>query len=707
MAAQTDELVNTMKLNRTNVEAKYDWDSKGDGKEHSAKVLGIYDGKNFVKTCDSSHEAVGLVLDKTPCYMEQGGQIFDTAHMTSKSGAEFDAEDVQGYAGYVLHIGSVKSGAIKVGDQVGVSVDYARRALIAKNHTATHILNFALRQVLGGKVDQKGSLVDEYKLRFDFAHMKPVETEELARIEQICNQEIAKAHAVRYQEVELAKAKAINGLRAVFGETYPDPVRVVSVGPEIDKLLTDKNTPWCSMNSIEFCGGTHVANSSEIYKLVLQVEEGIAKGVRRIVAVTGAQAAVEATLKTKALSIEVDEITTCTGALLDKGIAEMRTKIGVDKEVSLVMKRDMLNTLDGIKEKQVKLGKADSKAAEKKAKDRGVEIVAESEKVQGDMFVGIVDVGSFDPTKALSFASEATKKFEKKAIMFFCNSGDKVATLAVVPKGMESKVSAKAWSESVLTVMEGKGGGSDNRFAAQFTETAKFDAAVAQAKAFGGAVGGTAPACNKEGKADKKKEGKANKADNKKGGKGTEAEAPKADDPAKKLKKVIKEGGKRGVEIEGAADMGGLQFFCTTVDEPEGDLDLALKCVEAMNVESDPTEEERKGGSGRIGKMVFSAGVEQLSIVAYVPEARQGELSCEEWLTKVQSMFPGGKTVAIGKTYCTGFIPTNADAGIFPLKIRESLILEANNFLRKLGLFPEDTGSDDDEYVFGDDDFPS
>merc|ERR1711948_178692 len=93
----------------------------------------------------------------------------------------------------------------------------------------------------------------------------------------------------------------------------------------------------------------------------------------------------------------------------------------------------------------------------------------------------------------------------------------------------------------------------------------------------------------------------------------------------KKIKKVVKEGGKRGVEIEGAADMGGLQFFCTSVEEPEGDLELLMMSVEAMNEKSDPTEEERKGGSGAIGKMVFAAGADQLAIVAYVPEAKQGE----------------------------------------------------------------------------------
>merc|ERR1711979_56540 len=107
------------------------------------------------------------------------------------------------------------------------------------------------------------------------------------------------------------------------------------------------------------------------------------------------------------------------------------------------------------------------------------------------------------------------------------------------------------------------------------------------------------------------------------------AEAEKApEDPAKVLKKVRKEGGKRGVEIEGAADMGGLQFFCTAVEEPEGDVDLLLECVKAMNAKSDPTEEERKGGSGHIGKMIFSCGSDQLAVVAYVPEDKQKQLNC-------------------------------------------------------------------------------
>merc|ERR1712061_272553 len=145
-----------------------------------------------------------------------------------------------------------------------------------------------------------------------------------------------------------------------------------------------------------------------------------------------------------------------------------------------------------------------------------------------------------------------------------------------------------------------------------------------------------------------------------------------AEERKKTMKAVIKEGGKRGVEIEGAADMGGLQFFCTSVDEPEGDIDLLTQSLAAMNTKSDPTEEERKGGSGHIGKMVFSAGVDQLAIAAYVPEAKQEELVCEEWLKAVLANF-GGEVKSTAKDVCSGIVLTNSDKGVFPLKIREPM----------------------------------
>jgi len=198
----------------------------------------------------------------------------------------------------------------------------------------------------------------------------------------------------------------------------------------------------------------------------------------------------------------------------------------------------------------------------------------------------------------------------------------------------------------------------------------------------------------------KEKEGKKGK------DKAAKDAAPAAVDPAKKLKNVIKEGGKRGVEIEGAADMGGLQFFSTSVDEPDGDIDMLVESMKAMNNQPIPGDEERKGCSGHIGKMIFSAGTAQLAVVAYVPEEKQGELVCEEWLKAVLANF-GGEVLASSASVCQGRVIADGNKNVFPLKIREPMILEANNFLRKKGLFPEDRDSDDDDMVFGDDDFPS
>merc|ERR1712166_927107 len=127
--------------------------------------------------------------------------------------------------------------------------------------------------------------------------------------------------------------------------------------------------------------------------------------------------------------------------------------------------------------------------------------------------------------------------------------------------------------------------------------------------------------------------------------------------------------GKRGVEIEGAADMGGLQFFCTAMDLPNGDVEMLVESMKAMNEKSDPSEEERKGGSGHIGKMIFSAGDDQLAVIAYVPEAKLEAVSCEAWLTKVLDLH-GGKVEEVSPGICYGSVKTDGNKNIFPLKIR-------------------------------------
>jgi len=175
-----------------------------------------------------------------------------------------------------------------------------------------------------------------------------------------------------------------------------------------------------------------------------------------------------------------------------------------------------------------------------------------------------------------------------------------------------------------------------------------------------------------------------------------------------------KEGGKRGVEIEGASDMGGLCCFCTTVEKPEGDIDLLDACVDAMNAKSDPTEEERKGGSGHIAKMIFSDG-EHLAIVCYVPkemqEREEKKLNPVTWLQETMKELKEESAIiqredATGtKTYA--LIKCEKESGKFAIKMKDEALRLANAYLQKNGLFPEGDDDDEDEMVFGDDDFPS
>lgn len=185
----------------------------------------------------------------------------------------------------------------------------------------------------------------------------------------------------------------------------------------------------------------------------------------------------------------------------------------------------------------------------------------------------------------------------------------------------------------------------------------------------------------------------------------------------KRLKKVRKEGGKKGVEIEGAADMGGLQFFCTNVDTPEGDLDLLVEVVKSMNAISDPSEEERKGGAGKIGKMVFNyvdKPSQAWSAVAYVPKHKEESCSAQEWLQTVLNNVVGEskapKAEQVGDCPLANWakvrIPVDSSKDIFPIKYRDPAITMAYDFLRKKDLFPVDDDDDDDEMVFGDEDFP-
>ena len=281
-----DKLSKMKEVTKTDDNAKF-------GRENiTAQVKQVYHKKQFLPSTEGipKGEQIGLILDRTNFYAEQGGQENDTGKLIIDGKAELEVQDVQAYAGYVLHTGYVKYGDLVVGNEVICEYDELRRWPIRNNHTGTHILNFALREVLGDGIDQKGSLVAQEKLRFDFSHRQAVSEKELEEIEDVSTKYIRQNCQVYAKDVPLATAKDIMGVRAVFGETYPDPVRVVSVGVEVEELLANVKNPDWSKVSIEFCGGTHVAKTADIKELIIIEESGIAKGIRRIIAVTGEDA---------------------------------------------------------------------------------------------------------------------------------------------------------------------------------------------------------------------------------------------------------------------------------------------------------------------------------------------------------------------------------------------------------------------------------
>lgn len=280
------------KLEKMNDVPKTDDSAKFGKGNITAEIKAIYHGKNFHSSTAQipDGEQIGIILDRTNFYAEQGGQENDTGRIIIDGRAELEVGDVQLYAGYVLHTGFMKYGSFSIGDAVLCEYDELRRWPIRNNHTGTHILNFALRRVLGDSVEQKGSLVAAEKLRFDFSHKSAVTEKELEKIEEISTEYIRQNCDVYSQEVPLATARQISGVRAVFGETYPDPVRVVSVGVEVEEILKNVEDPRWLEVSIEFCGGTHVQKTGDIKDLIILEENGIAKGIRRIIAVTGEDA---------------------------------------------------------------------------------------------------------------------------------------------------------------------------------------------------------------------------------------------------------------------------------------------------------------------------------------------------------------------------------------------------------------------------------
>jgi alanyl-tRNA synthetase len=464
-AAQTDAL-EKKGVPPTTDAAKYDWQSSGSGPVFKSLVKALYQGKDFVDQTQGDSVA-GVVLEATNCYAEAGGQQYDVARIRSANG-EFNVVNVQKYGSYIVHIGS---GSLKVGDEVDIEVDFERRADIAKNHTSTHILNFALRKVLGTKVDQRGSFVSADKMRFDFTNSAPVKPDQCGEAERIVSEQIAANYDIYTKEVPLAAAREICSLRAVFNEQYPDPVRVVSVGQDIDKLLADpKNEEW-QKHSVEFCGGTHLRNFSEAQAFCIVAEEAVAKGIRRVECRSGKlaleciQAADTFESKVKA----IDE----KSADLDKQCAALLTEL--ETAVLPVCRIDLIKKqINSLRTKAVQAGKAALEELAKKMAEAATQIAKESKEAGKPFVVAHIDAqGNVKAMEAAMKGFLATLNTIPVMMITTSDEEKKIAALAEVPKDLSAKISAKDWVAETLAVCGGKGGGKPERAQGQGKEPEK------------------------------------------------------------------------------------------------------------------------------------------------------------------------------------------------------------------------------------------
>ncbi|CAN6930761.1 unnamed protein product [Brassica oleracea var. botrytis] len=476
----------TSKLHKAGVLAtddsfKYTW-----FKDHESEVKAIYTGSAFLES-SAAGDNVGLVLTSSSFYAEQGGQIFDTGLIEGSFGT-FNVCNVQIFGGFVLHIGylSKETGVVSVGDKVTCKVDYERRKLIAPNHTCTHMLNFALKEVLGDHIDQKGSIVLPEKLRFDFSHVgRPVDPEDLRKIEAIVNKQIKDELDVFSKESVLSEAKRIKGLRAVFGEVYPDPVRVVSIGRRVEDLLADpENDEWSSLSS-EFCGGTHIINTREAKAFALLSEEGIAKGIRRVTAVT-TECAFDALNVASSLEKEVEDASKAEGSALEKKVAALKSR--VDSAIMPAAKKADIRAKIALLQNEVR--KAQKKIAEQNLKI-SVKVAteaAESAASDGKTFCIIqLDVG----LDAAAVREAVSKVMEKKGMSIMVFSTDETTNKAVVCAGVPDKsdkfkqLDVTEWLTTALGPLKGRcGKGKSGLASGQGTDASQVNAALDLAASF-------------------------------------------------------------------------------------------------------------------------------------------------------------------------------------------------------------------------------
>ena len=442
-------------------------------------------------TAATAGDEVAAVFQMTPFYAEAGGQVGDTGTVMIKQSpsatggdlVRLKVDDTIKVGGVHLHLGPLTAG--KIDDIAGevhcaMAVDAQRRALTQNNHTTTHVMNRALRDHVNDEANQKGSLVDDEKLRFDFSHGSALSPEEIAAVEKQVNDDIAKDMPVYAQVVPQEDALKINGLRAVFGEKYPPNVRVVSIGVPVDELINDPDNAEWPGYSIEFCGGTHLAKTGDAEGFCIVSQESVSKGVRRVTALTG-PAAHKAVATGEQLVSRVELLQDAPAESLAEQM-ESITKAAEAATLPLSLNHQIRKGLAALGEKVKAYQKQQGNQAE-----QGVVAAAQAIAEEHAGAVIVAEVPGADG-KTLRTAMDVVRKKHSDSALFLATAdagSGKVAMIAAVPKPLiESGFKAGDWIKHVAPIVGGGGGGRPDMAQAGGKDPAKLPEALDAAKQF-------------------------------------------------------------------------------------------------------------------------------------------------------------------------------------------------------------------------------
>ncbi|MCG3137655.1 MAG: Alanine--tRNA ligase [Phycisphaerae bacterium] len=437
-----------------------------------------------------SGEETEFYLNRTCFYAEQGGQIGDQGRII---GNDWKVEVIRTelYGQAIAHVGRLIQGNPKPGDDVRVEVNKRLRIAIMRHHTVTHVMNWALREVLGDHVDQKGSLVDAEKTRFDFSHPKPLTVEELQKIETQSNGQIEKNYEVYTAIIPQKEARTINTLRAVFGEKYPEHVRVVSIGAPIEKMISDPRDQKWMHYSVEFCGGTHVRRTTEIGQFRILEESAVAKGVRRIIGVAG-EVARQADEVARRQQQEYHEMAKLPDDQLADRLPDFQQRVN-NESYPLLIKHELRDKLETLQERIKQFTKQQARQ-----EGQGVRQVVEQLLRDAQGAAGFSPQGAVKPTTTLTIVGEIPSappeqireaidylrdKASSAAIFLASPTGEKVLLFASMTDDLVAKkLGAGDLIKAVAPIVGGGGGGKPQLAQAGGKHSEKLHEALAAAR---------------------------------------------------------------------------------------------------------------------------------------------------------------------------------------------------------------------------------